>query len=54
MIVGVDCVMDTKGASGYANPSTDPWQEDDSTVLLYWTLVHIVNFWHQHRAVMFK
>jgi hypothetical protein len=34
MIVGVDCVMDTKGASGYANPSADPWQKDDSTVPL--------------------
>ena len=26
------------------------WQHSSS----YWTLVHIVNFWHQHKAVMFK
>ena len=52
MIVGVDCVMDTKSVY-LVTPIRQPismatrWQHSSS----YWTIGNIVNCWHQHRTV---
>jgi hypothetical protein len=39
LIIGVDCVMDTKVVFGYVNPSADTWTSSS-----YWTLLNIVNW----------
>jgi hypothetical protein len=47
LIIGVDCVMDTKVVFGYVNPSADPWTSSSHGTLLNfvnWILFHPFHF----------